>query len=378
MTDESAQLSRLIAEIYDAALDRTLWPSALQRTCEFVDGRTSGLMSHDIHQQNANFYYTWNDNPEFTKLYAEKYARLNPAVVPSLLQTQVGEVSTILDFVPVDEYRASQIYKEFGAPQGYLDSIQAVLEKSATSYAAAAVILGEEHGPASETTRRRMELLAPHFLRAVQIGKVIDLKEVKASALADALDGIAAAMFLLDGGGNVVHANVAARDMMATQAVLYAVGSRLVLFEPKTDRALHAMLTGLGAGDIAIGGRGTSIPLSGRDGQRYVAQILPLTAGARRAAGIAYSAVAAFFVRKAALNLPHPIVTIANLYKLTPAEMRVLMMIIEVGGIQKVAAVLGVSEPTVRTHLAHVFAKTGTQRQVDLVKLVAGYMQPLG
>jgi len=124
MSDEPAQLSRLIAEIYDAALDRTLWPSALQRTCEYVDGRTSGLMSHDIHQQNANFYYTWNDNPEFTKLYAEKYARLNPAVVHSMLQTQVGEVSTIPYFVPVDEYRASQIYGEFSKPQGYLDSIQ--------------------------------------------------------------------------------------------------------------------------------------------------------------------------------------------------------------------------------------------------------------
>ena len=40
MTDEPAQLSRLIAEICNAALDRTLWPSALQRTCDFVDGRT--------------------------------------------------------------------------------------------------------------------------------------------------------------------------------------------------------------------------------------------------------------------------------------------------------------------------------------------------
>jgi Bacterial regulatory proteins, luxR family len=38
---------------------------------------------------------------------------------------------------------------------------------------------------------------------------------------------------------------------------------------------------------------------------------------------------------------------------------------------------LGVSETTVKTHLQHVFEKTGTQRQADLVKLVAGYMSPL-
>jgi DNA-binding CsgD family transcriptional regulator len=294
-----------------------------------------------------------------------------------MLQSEVGDVSTISDFVPLDEFRASRIYKEFSAPQGYLDSIQAILEKSATSYAAATVILGEPHWPASETTRRRMEWLAPHFRRAVQIGKVIDLKEVKAAALADTLDGIAAGMLLLDEGGKIVHANAAGQAMVAEKSVIQIVGNRLGLFDPGTERALHDMLANLGAGDAALGARGISIPLKGRDGKEYVAQILPLTAGARRAAGVAHSAVAALFIREATLNLPHPIQTIAGLFRLTPAEMRVLMMIIDIGGIPKVAPVLGVSEKTVKTHLKHVFEKTGTRRQVDLVKLVAKYMNPL-
>ena len=33
----------------------------------------------------------------------------------------------------------------------------------------------------------------------------------------------------------------------------------------------------------------------------------------------------------------------------------------------------GLSQPTVETHLHRVFAKTGTRRQAELVKLVAGY-----
>ena len=37
-----------------------------------------------------------------------------------------------------------------------------------------------------------------------------------------------------------------------------------------------------------------------------------------------------------------------------------------------VAEALGVAETTVKSHLGHVFAKTGTSRQVDLAKLVAG------
>jgi hypothetical protein len=50
---------------------------------------------------------------------------------------------------------------------------------------------------------------------------------------------------------------------------------------------------------------------------------------------------------------------------------------IEIGPPAEVAPVLGLSEATVRTHLRRVFEKTGTSRQADLVKLVAGYANPI-
>jgi DNA-binding CsgD family transcriptional regulator len=83
-------------------------------------------------------------------------------------------------------------------------------------------------------------------------------------------------------------------------------------------------------------------------------------------------------IRHAALGWrPHPLETIAATFKLTPAEMRVLMMIVQLGGLQEVAPVLGISATTAKTHLQRIFAKTDTGRQADLVKLVAGYMSPL-
>jgi DNA-binding CsgD family transcriptional regulator len=106
--------------------------------------------------------------------------------------------------------------------------------------------------------------------------------------------------------------------------------------------------------------------------------VLPLTSGARRKAGATYSATAAVFVRKAAFEVPHPLKAIESAYKLTPAEMRVLMMIVQIGGVPEVAPALGLSESTVKTHLQRIFHKTGTARQADLVKLVAGYRSPLG
>ena len=50
----------------------------------------------------------------------------------------------------------------------------------------------------------------------------------------------------------------------------------------------------------------------------------------------------------------------------------------EANGIPAMAAMLGVSDDTVKTHLKHIFEKTGAHNQVDLVKLVASLSSPLG
>lgn len=109
------------------------------------------------------------------------------------------------------------------------------------------------------------------------------------------------------------------------------------------------------------------MPLTARNGERYVAHVLPLTSGVRRRAGAAYSAVAALFVRRAALAIPSAPEVIARTYKLTPTELRVLLAIVEIGGTPEVAEALGVAETTVKFHLRRLFEKTGTHRQADLV-----------
>ncbi len=101
--------------------------------------------------------------------------------------------------------------------------------------------------------------------------------------------------------------------------------------------------------------------------QSAQAHAQPLTAGACRRAGVAYSAVAAAFVHKAALELPHPLEVIGSTFKLPPAERRGLMTIVRFGGVSEVARVLGLSDATVKTHLQRIYAKTETRRQADLV-----------
>ena len=54
-----------------------------------------------------------------------------------------------------------------------------------------------------------------------------------------------------------------------------------------------------------------------------------------------------------------------------------LLALVNAGTVAEVAGLLGISEGTVRNHLHRLFAKTGTRRQAELVKLVGGLASPL-
>jgi DNA-binding CsgD family transcriptional regulator len=375
--DETERVSSLIGDIYDAALDPSSWPAVLQKTCAYVEGCAASLYSEDSVQRSGQFYFSWGDDPNYTTLYLEKYLALNPLVVPMMLTAKAGNVISAVGLMPQEEYFASRFYKEWAQPQGYLDSVHAVLDKSATRYAAVAVARHDSHGMTDDGARQRMQLLLPHFRRAVTIGKVIELHKVEAAALADTLDRLAAATFLVEGDARIVYANPSGEAMLSDGIVLRQSGPRLTAVDPHAHKVLLEAFTASSGGDLAIGTRGIAVPLTPHAATPFVAHILPLTSGARRRSGALYSAVAAMFVRKASLDLPHPLEAIATTYKLTPAEMRVLMAIVQIGGVPEVASVLGISETTVKTHLQHLFEKTGSNRQADLVKLVAGFMSPL-
>ncbi|HEY7610930.1 MAG TPA: helix-turn-helix transcriptional regulator [Alphaproteobacteria bacterium] len=374
---EPEYVSRLIGDIYDAALDPALWPPVLKAASEYVPGASGTLMSQDSLSGSAQFYFQWGNDPSFLKSYQDVYVKLNPVLVPALLHAKVGDICSTVDFLPLDEFFASRFYKEWVAPQGLVDSVFCTLDTSATSYAFIAITRHERHGVVDGKTRRRMGLLGPHFRRAIAIGKLIDLHKVEAAALADSLDCLAAAMFLVDSGGRIVHANAAGQVMLREGSVIRTAGGKFAAVHREANRALHDIFMNAASGDAAIGTRGIAVQIPSSDGTRYVADVLPLTSGRRRSAVAAYSAVAAVFVRKAAFEPPHQLDTIASTFKLTPAEMRVSMMIVEIGGVPQIARALGVSETTIKTHLQHIFAKTGTSRQADLVKLIAGYMSLL-
>ena len=289
--DRDEILLDLIGGIYDSTLNPDAWNAVLPRIGAFVGGSSGGLFAHHSSRRSGNIYYEFGTDPDARQLYLEKYITMDP-MFGTYFVLDVGEVFSTSTVMPHAEFLQSRFYKEWIRPQGWIDNVCVYLDRTPEGHAGFAVFRHEREGLADEPARERLRLLVPHLRRAVLIGKLIEFKTAEAATFADALDGLSAAMLFVDASGRITHANAAGRAMIADGNVLRASHGRLVASDPDVDRTLRDIFFAADNGDAAIGIKGVAVPLVARDGERYVAHILPLSSGARRGAGVGYAAAA--------------------------------------------------------------------------------------
>jgi DNA-binding CsgD family transcriptional regulator/PAS domain-containing protein len=377
---DTEQVASLIGDIYDAALDPSRWTAVLRRTRDVVGGSAAVVFSKDARTKRLQIYHHCGGmDPHYRQLYFDHYEKLDPTTGVQVM-SGIGEPIGTVDIMAIEDFQKTRFYQEWRRPQGVVDFVAAALDRTATCAVLFGVFRQHRHGFVDDDTRWRMRQIVPHIRRAILISKVIEDKTAEAATFADALDGLSAGMFVVDVEGRIVHSNASGQALLDDGAALDGAHGRIRPTDAAAARALKDVVAASGdnaARGIKGGIKGIAVPLTGSDGQRYAAHVLPLTTGNRRRTGARYEAVAAVFVRKAEIEAPSAPDIIAKHYQLTPTELRVLLAIVDIGGVRETSEALGIGEATVKTHLHRVFGKTGASRQADLVKLVASFSSPL-
>jgi DNA-binding CsgD family transcriptional regulator len=379
-------LSALIGDIYDAALDPARWQDVLASVARFVGGASATLFSKTAGRPPGLLVYEYGIEPSYRRLYLDQYVKLDPAPTGHRTSTgaattrrifsEIGRPIAATDLISPAGFFETRFYREWARPQGLVDFVGAVLDNSVESAAMFGIFRHRRDGPTDEGARQRMRLIVPHVRRALLVSRLMAIRTFEAETLAVAFDGLSAGVIVVETNADIVYANLAGHELLRAGDTLRIVGGRLVATAVDSDHVLREMIAAATnfVGQHSLKGR--TIPLSARDGEHYLAHVLPL-APAARSRGDSFSiAAVALIVHKATLDKPSS-EAIATLYRLTPAELRVLLSLVEIGGVPDVATALGISEATVRTHVARLFEKTGAGRQVDLVKIVAGFSSPL-
>lgn len=180
------------------------------------------------------------------------------------------------------------------------------------------------------------------------------------------LDLLEQGVLLLGRGATVLFVNCAAEEALRGRSGLHVQAGRLFGGTCADTTALHRLIAGCTSGAADAGG---SIALSRTAGSAP----LFLVVAPVRAAGNGVSSrqpVALVFVTDPERAVPVSARQLRDGFGLTPAEAAVALELIAGDGLRAVANRLGISLGTVRTHLSQVFAKTGTRRQAELVRLI--------
>jgi DNA-binding CsgD family transcriptional regulator len=191
------------------------------------------------------------------------------------------------------------------------------------------------------------------------------LQDVVVSAITETLDyGIV----LVDRHASVLFANATAHQFFRTNRMVNQCGALRAPTDGETS-TLHQMIAqccryGAGGGEDAVAFCRVGYP------QLWL-QLMLVPPGSAEERLVEKGLVIIFMADPAKISPPRPH-QLRQHFGLTAAEAILASQIVRGHGLKACAELIGISEPTARTHLRRIFEKTGTKRQAELVALIYG------
>jgi DNA-binding CsgD family transcriptional regulator/PAS domain-containing protein len=297
---------------------------------------------------------------------------INPwyAAVPRLGRQRLVTLDDIGGRAVAEQSRA---WQEGMAPNGLVPGIGAILERLPERIDINMVYRAPGAPDHDSGQRAAYMRIVPHLARALRVRHEIEATRALAASAIDALDALNRGVVLTAPDGSIRFANRAAEAILSEEDGLQSRRGKLTAVRSREASHLRALVhnaaqTSIGSAMAAVDACAVQRP-SGRAPYAVVAEPLAPAHNARlghpaRHGSILFIADAEKFGRPAPARL-------AMLYALTATEAEIASRLAHGDRIAQVAAALGISENTVKTHQKAVFEKIGVNRQTQLVRRVA-------
>ena len=347
----------LLAVIYEAAAIPSQWPVVLGRLAALVSAFGSGIVSLD-NSQTMRFITTDNYRASYERVLdrLKSYDNVRPQ---RMVARGYFGFMTDLDLCTPEELEADPLYIEGLYPYGLGWTMGAPIPSPSADLAFFDFARKKADGPFGEAEKQTLDAYRPHLARAALMATRLELQRAQATVNTLAVLGLPGAV--VNRGGRVVAAN-ALFDTLAPRVAIGAFDA-LVLSDTAQNALLHKGLMAERLDQVG------SIPIAAADlAPALVVHLVPVQRSAQDVFIGASHIVLVTPVTAPAAPLTN---LLAGLFDLTPAEAAVARGIASGDSIPQFAKRNGVSPETVRTQLRAVFEKTGTRRQVDLVRLLA-------
>ena len=367
--------NRLIAAIYEAALDSTKWRAVLAEVCQFIDADEGSLLFYDQQHSQRNFTITaHNTNKDY--------------FVAQYLDSDVVKIKKIFsNSIPGQVFTAAAISSQLGISyEDYIGGPAQNPERQAYELRVGIpLVLGDiifatmsfhcqrGAGDLSAAAIRFIEQLCPHFVRAICIHNHLSVLRAENDCLLEAIKRTNLAVFLLDSSLRVVFASPEAQRVLSTHPALSLTRNmRLQAHIHKEQLRLEAILAefldeGFRANYVAT--EGISLPLL-HPAKAHPLKLCFLPIQQQRAGSPADLPCLAVFANDPERQRFISPQYLQQAYGLTVTETQLAQLLLKGLGIADISDERGTSPETTRWQMKQIMHKTQTHSQTELTRLL--------
>jgi DNA-binding CsgD family transcriptional regulator len=361
-----------IEVVYDAALNPSLWPNALQAIADSLcdvgaillwrrdDGSFGSIASPKVIEAQKDFEQEgWMANDIRALRAAQRGYFFS------------GEPFTDRHVCSDEEIRTNPSYTQLQARHGLGWFGAVAVSPDQHLGVVLSVHRARTRPPFSDAELVAVARLGRHVERSLRLSIRLFDAELLKLGLGEALTRVGIGVFVLDSSGHVTFVNPAGRDLLGNGLAL--VKDRLLVHDALERSALETMIqetthsnsatTADEQRPILIHRRGDKRPLA--------LYVLPIGSSSHPASQFLAHACAIILAIDPEAGEPADPALVRDVLGLTLGEARMAALVGSGLPPREAAEKLGITEETARAVLKHVFSKTGVSRQSELVMLLS-------
>jgi DNA-binding CsgD family transcriptional regulator len=364
------QLIALIDLIYEAALDVDLWPNVLEKIADTTGTVQAWIASAD-RQASVVTAIAPRVDPTTLTLWSSCWALWDPFFTRAMVRP-CGEIYTLDDLMSREEFTATAVFKELLQPA---NCSFATAGSTLIAEEQFCMLLAISNTPGQDYLRneqlRLFKLISRHVGRSVRMNRELWKLDLINLAAQEHFELLPYSAMLVDMRGRVALANAAAKRMLDARDGIVLHNGRLMV--SSAPDALQELIASCVRAAAELGGPGGEVvmrrnfPLSPIN-----VRVAPLRSHTRLADAPWISVgppVAVVSVRDPDFDRQQREENLRHRFGLTSAEAALATEIAKGDGRRAAAQRCGITDSTAKSHLAHIFEKTGTRRQAELIRL---------
>ncbi len=358
----------LLARLYDGVTAQNGFQDFLAVFAQAFDLAAMTLIIQHRETHEMKGLWLHGITPEWAERYALNYVH-DDMLAQHVMNAPIGHFyASNLDVAQPELVPQTSFYREWVAPQGFSDGAGAVILREGHWFTQSFMLRAAGKPPYTREELARLDALVPHMQRALQMRERFAALQASRDVLAGGLDVLAMPTILFDEHSRVAHMNRRAMDLLADSKALRLEARHLIAADGGASRRLNFEISNairVSRGEAIALNEVVLVPRSGK--MPLMLMVAPLRLGGGQAQE--HGAALAFaFDPEATPDLTTG--RIRKLFGLTEAEAALAVALCSGKTLDDVAREKSVAPSTVKTHLKHVFNKTGANRQTELVSLL--------